>query len=135
MTMNALPAAGFTSSPLFGTPSGPRVINGSSGRSGTKTEQPLFTVWSTPWSKNWPKKVNSELNGGDKPTSVVMFGMNNVLCEGVHPAGTPGVVGAGGTPTGSVVHGTALGVLASCDRTGFPAAAMAAGLVEVWSSI
>ena len=28
---------------------------------GTKTELPLFTVWSTPWSKNWPKKVNQEL--------------------------------------------------------------------------
>src|SRR6476659_3500025 len=119
--MNALPFAGLTSSPVPATPSGPRVISGSSDRSGTKTELPLFTVWSTPWSKNWPKKVNSELYGGDRPTSVVTLGMNSVLWVGVHPAGTPGVVGsAGGSGTGSVVHGTALGVVGSCDRTGCP---------------
>ena len=102
---------------------------------GTNTVPPLFTVWSTPWSKNWPKNVNRLLYGGDRPTSVVTLGMNNVWCVGVHPAGTPGVVGvAGGSGDGSVVHGTAVAV-GSWVRTGWPAAAMAAGFVEVWSTM
>src|SRR4051794_19305794 len=112
-----------TSSPVPATPSGPRVRSGSSALSGMNTVEPLLTVWSTPWSKNWPKNVNTLLNGGDKPTSVVMFGMNSVLCSGVQPTGVFGAV-----------QTTAVGV-GSCDRTGDPAAEMAAGLVEVWSSI
>ena len=93
---------------------------------------PLLTVWSTPWSKNWPKNVNSELYGGERPTSVVTFGMNSVWCDGTQPAGTPAT---GGSPvgSGSVVHGHAPGL--PWVRTGNPAAATAAGLVEVWSTI
>src|SRR4051794_29925786 len=125
--MNAF--CGWTSSPLLATPSGPRVISGSSALSGTKTVEPLLTVWSTPWSKNWPKNVNRLLNGGDRPTSVVTFGMNSVLCAGVQPAGTPGVVAVG-----SVVQGVADAGF-RCVRTGNPAAATAAGLVDVWSEI
>ena len=48
-----------------------------------------LTVWSTPWSKNWPNSVNIELYGGDSPTSVVTLGMKSVWCEGTQPAGTP----------------------------------------------
>src|SRR3954453_22970592 len=97
--------------------SGP-AISGSSAFSGTNTVPPLLNVWSTPWSKNCPKNVNSELYGGERPTSVVTFGMKSVLCDGVQPAGTPGV---GGTALGlgSVVHGVALAV-GSCVRTGCP---------------
>src|SRR3954454_3849909 len=129
-----------TWSGVFGLPSGPRVRSGSSWRSGTKTVPPLLKVWSTPWSKNWPKNVNSELYGGDRPTSVVTFGMNRVLCDGVQPAGTPTTGGTGGVTlgvpgSGSVVHGTAGGSPALWVRTGKPAAWTAAGLVEVWSTI
>src|SRR4051794_7620973 len=120
-----------TSSPVLALPSGPRVRSGSSARSGTKTVPPLLNVWSTPWSKNWPKNVNHELNGGERPTSVVTFGMNSVLCAGVQLAGTPGGMLFG---PGSVVHGVA--------DAGFPwvrkgnaAAATAAGFVDVWSEI
>ena len=71
-------------------PSGPTVISGSSAFSGTNTVPLLLTVWSTPWSKNWPKNVNSELYGGDRPTSVVTFGMNSVLCAACsRPEGRP----------------------------------------------
>src|SRR3954454_4204002 len=107
--------------------------SGSSARNGTNTAAPLLTVWSTPWSKNWPKNVNSELYGGERPTSVVTFGMKRVLCDGVQPTGTPG---AGGTALGlgSVVHGVALAV-GSWLRTGWPDAATAAGLSDVWSTI
>src|SRR3954465_15845069 len=121
-----------TSSPVLALPSGPRVTSGSSACSGTKTALPLLTVWSTPWSKNWPKNVNIELYGGERPTSVVTFGMNSVLCDGVQPAGTPA---AGGTAVGlgSVVHGVAVAA-GFCVRTGWPAAATAAGFVEVWST-
>src|SRR3954451_13885282 len=116
-------------------PFGPRVRSGSSGRSGTKTLLPLLTVWSTPWSKNWPKKVNTLLYGGDRPTSVVTFGMNSVWCDGTHPAGTPGVttVVPSADMTGSVVQGNSPG--AFWVRTGNAAAATAAGFVEVWSTI
>src|SRR4029077_12860761 len=88
-----------------------------------KTVPPLLTVWSTPWSKNWPKNVNHELNGGERPTSVVTFGMNSVLCSGVQSAGTFGAV-----------QGVAEGGL-PCERTGNCAAATAAGLSDVWSTI
>ena len=57
---------GFGSSAVFGMPSGPmvqRVV----AFSGTITVPLLFSVWSTPWSKNWPKNVNIELYGGDSP--------------------------------------------------------------------
>ena len=129
-TMNAW--FGGTSSPLPGMPSGPAVISGSSGLSGTKTVEPLLTVWSTPWSKNWPKNVKSELYGGERPTSVVTFGMKSVLCDGMQPSGTPST---GGTAVGfgSVVHGST--PLLPWVRTGWPAAATAAGFVEVWSTI
>src|SRR3954454_10915364 len=110
---------GGTSSPVPATPSGPRGISGSSAFSGTNTVAPVLTVWSTPWSKNWPKNVKMLLYGGDRPTSVVMLGMNSVLCDGVQPAGTPGVVGtAGGGGAGSVVQGVALGPCLACARTG-----------------
>src|SRR4051795_7906715 len=109
-TMNAWLAG--TWSGVLGSPSGPSVRSGSSAFSGTTTLAPLLTVWSTPWSKNWPKKVNIELNGGDRPTSVVTFGMNSVLCAGVQPAGTPGVVAVG-----SVVQMNAVAV-GSWLRTG-----------------
>ena len=122
---------GGTSSPVLGLPSGPRVTSGSSALSGTKTVPPPLTVWSTPWSKNWPKKVNSELYGGERPTSVVTFGMNNVLCEGTQPAGMPTT--SGGPGSGSVVHGCRPGL--PWVRTGNSAAATAAGFVEVWSLI
>ena len=68
-------------------PSGPTVRSGSSAASGTNTVSPVLTVWSTPWSKNWPKKVNTELNGGERPTSVVMFGMNSVGAAACSPPG------------------------------------------------
>jgi hypothetical protein len=123
---------GGTSSPVLGLPSGPRVTSGSSDLSGMKTLAPLFTVWSTPWSKNWPKNVNSELYGGESPTSVVTFGMNSVLCEGTQPSGTP-ATGGSTVVSGSVVHGTT--PVLPWVRTGNWAAAMAAGLVEVWSTI
>ena len=101
--------------------SGP-AISGSSFLSGTKTVPPPLTVWSTPWSKNWPNSVNIELYGGERPTSV-----RDVRDE-------QGLVWQGRSrPTGGVAHGTTPSVL--CDRTGKPAAAIAAGFVEVWSTI
>ena len=123
---------GCTSSPVFGLPSGPSVISGSSGFSGTNTVPPDLTVWSTPWSKNWPKKVNSELYGGDRPTSVVTFGMKRVWCVGTQPAGTP-ATGGTAVGSGSTVQGCTPGF--PWVRTGNSAAAIAAGLVEVWSTI
>src|SRR4051794_36330808 len=100
------------------------------------TIEPLLTVWSTPWSKNCPKKVKIELYGGERPTSVVTFGMKSVLCDGVQSAGTPGVVTLpSASTTGSVWHGTALGVNESWLRTGRFAAATAAGFSDVWSTI
>src|SRR4051795_6595466 len=112
--------------------SGP-AISGSSAFRGTKTVEPLLTVWSTPWSKNCPKNVNHELYGGERPTSVGTFGMKSVLCFGVQPAGEPGVVIVfeTGSTTRSTAHGTELSV-GSCERPGWPAAAIAAGFVDVW---
>src|SRR4051794_6656461 len=118
------------SSPVPALPSGPSGVSGSSGLGGTKTALPLLTVWSTPWSKNCPKNVNSELYGGDRPTSVVTFGMNSVLCDGTQSAGTPPSPVLG---SGSVLHGDSPGL--PWDLTGNSAAAMAAGLVDVWSTI
>src|SRR4051794_34680808 len=120
--MNACDAG--TSSPVPALPSGPTVRRGSSALSGTNTVPWSLTVWSTPWSKNWPKKVNSELQGGDRPTSVVTLGMNSVWCDGTQPAGTPATGGTAGG-AGAVVQGNSPGV--SCVRTGDPAAATAAG--------
>src|SRR4051794_41820873 len=120
---------GGTSSPVPATPSGPRVMSGSSALSGTKTVAPVLTVWSTPWSKNWPKKVNRLLNGGDRPTSVVMLGMNSVLCAGVQPAGTPAVVAVG-----SVVQRNAVAV-GSCGRAGGAGAAVAGGVGGGWAAV
>src|SRR3954449_11044377 len=121
-----------TSSPVPALPSGPRVTSGSSLCSGTKTALPLLTVWSTPWSKNCPKNVNSELYGGDRPTSVVTFGMNSVLCDGTQFAGAA-CTGGTASGSGSVVHGNRPGL--PWVRTGNSAAATAAGLVDVWSTI
>ncbi len=107
-------------------PSGPTVISGSSALSGTNTVPPLFTVWSTPWSKNWPKNVNRLLYGGDKPTSVVTLGMNSVWCAGVQPTGNPSPAPGA---LGWVVHGAVPSL--PCVLTGSPAAATAAGFVSV----
>src|SRR3954470_10847273 len=128
-TMNAVWSV--TWSGVLGLPSGPSVRSGSSARSGTKTVPPLLNVWSTPWSKNCPKNVNHELYGGERPTSVVTFGMKSVLCDGVQLAGTPGVVTSfvAGSTTGSVSHGAELAD-GSWVRTGWPAAATAAGFVD-----
>jgi hypothetical protein len=86
--------------------SGP-AISGSSALSGTKTALPLLTVWSIPWSKNWPKNVNMLLYGGDSPTSVVTLGMNSVWWVGVQLTGTASTGGVA-SGSGSVVHGTAV---------------------------
>src|SRR3954454_14974605 len=118
---------GGTSSPVLGLPSGPRVTSGSSALSGTTTVPPLLTVWSTPWSKNCPKKVNTELYGGERPTSVVTFGMKRVWCDGTQPAGTP-TTGGVAVGSGSVVHGNSPGL--PWVLTGKPAARTAAGLVD-----
>jgi hypothetical protein len=67
--------------------------------------------------------VNHALNGGERPTSVVTFGMNSVLPSGVYSAG-----GFGSE------HGIAEGGF-PCVRTGNLAAATAAGFVDVWSTI
>src|SRR3954453_7887098 len=120
-----------TSSPVFALPSGPSVLSGSSALSGTKTVQPPLTVWSTPWSKNWPNSVNSELYGGERPTSVVTLGMNSVSWEGVQFSGTA-ATGGDASGSGWVGHGWDPGL--PWVRTGNPAAAIAAGLVEVWST-
>src|SRR3954451_205174 len=58
--------------------------------------------------------------------------MKSVSCDGVQFAGT---ASAGGAASGSVsvVHGWTPGL--PCVLTGKPAAAIAAGLVEVWSTI
>src|SRR4051794_36191246 len=144
--MNRWPTG--TSSPLPAIPSGPRVTSGSSSLRGTNTVAPLLTVWSTPWSKNWPKKVNSELYGGERPPSVVTLGMKRVWWDGTHPSGTAATAGvprvpggpsgafgvAGTAATGSVVHGVT-SPREFWERTGNFAAAIAAGLVEVWSTI
>src|SRR4051794_15582152 len=122
-----------TSSPVFALWSGPTVRSGSSALSGTKTVPPPFTVWSTPWSKNWPNRVNIELYGGERPPSVVTFGMKSVWPVGTQPAGTPTTGSGWASGSGSVVHGTSGSP--PCDRTGFPAAATAAGFEEVWSTI
>src|SRR4051794_24647706 len=119
-----------TSSPVPALPSGPSVRSGSSAFSGTNTVCPLLTVWSTPWSKNCPKNVNTELYGGERPTSVVTFGMNSVWCEGTQLSGTPPRPVDG---SGSVWHGNLPGL--PWVRTGNAAAATAAGFVDVWSTI
>src|SRR3954447_12224053 len=124
---------GGTSSPVLGLPSGPWVTRGSSSCSGTNTVPPLLAVWSTPWSKNWPKNVNIELYGGDRPTSVVTFGMNRVLCDGTQPGGSARMGSGSAVGSGSVVHGCCPGL--PWVLTGNAAAATAAGLVDVWSTI
>src|SRR3982751_2946155 len=70
-----------------------------------------------------------ELYGGERPTSVVTLGMNSVSPVGTQPSGTPPVPSG----AGSVVQGNFPGL--RWVRTGKPAAAIAAGLVEVWSTI
>src|SRR5215213_6676160 len=58
--------------------------------------------------------------------------MNSVWCDGTQPVGTPSTGGVA-CGSGSVSHGTTGSP--PCERTGLPAAAIAAGLVEVWSTI
>src|SRR3979409_1929511 len=58
--------------------------------------------------------------------------MKSVWCEGTQPTGTP-TTGGIAVGSGSVVHGCTPG--ARCVRTGNSAAAIAAGLVDVWSTI
>ncbi len=64
---------------------------------------------------------------------MVTFGMNRVWCDGTQPAGTPAVGVGVASGFGSVVHGKSPG--SPWVRTGNAAAATAAGLVDVWSSI
>src|SRR3954471_21478379 len=130
-TMNCW-CGSVTSSLVFGLPSGPSVISGSSGLSGTKTALPLLTVWSTPWSKNCPKNVNIELYGGERPTSVVTLGMSRVTPVGTQPSGSPSTSGSA-VGSGSTWQGTT--PWSPCVRTGNCAAATAAGFDEVWSTI
>ena len=102
------------------------ATRGSSSFNGTNTAPlPPLVILSRPWSKNWPKIVNSELKGGESPTSVVTFGMSRVSWAGMQPTG---VVLAGGS-----VHGKTPGL--PWVRGGNPAATTAAGLSEVWSTI
>ena len=70
--------------------------SGSSGCSGTNTVPlpPLLTR-SRPWSKNWPKKVNIELNGADRPTSGAMFGMGSVPSGSATTSGPATATAAG----------------------------------------
>jgi hypothetical protein len=63
---------------------------------------------------------------------VVTFGMNSVWWDGTQLAGTPSTGGVA-SGSGSVVQGNRPG--APWVRTGNAAAATAAGLVEVWSTI
>src|SRR5687768_18184804 len=85
-----------------------------------------------PWSKNCPNRVKRELYGGERPTSVVMFGMKSVLWEGTQFAGSA-ATGGSASGSGSVLQGTTPSL--PWLRTGLPAADTAAGLVEVWSTI
>jgi len=62
----------------------------------------------------------------------VTFGMNSVSWDGVQSVGTA-ATGGSASGSGSVVQGTTPGL--PCVRSGNPAAAMAAGLVDVWSTI
>src|SRR5688572_2949406 len=66
----------------------PATYRGSPGCSGTVTTLPVLGTRSSPWSKNWPNRVNSELYGEERPTSGAAFGMKSVS-----PVGT-GVSGA-----------------------------------------
>ncbi len=76
--------------------------------------------------------MNSALYGGDSPTSVVTLGMSNVCPVGTQPAGTA-ATGGSASRSGSVVQWKDPGLFWL--RTGNAAAAMAAGFVEVWSTI
>src|SRR4051794_59771 len=58
--------------------------------------------------------------------------MNSVLCDGTQFAGEPSTGGTA-SGSGSIAHGKTPGL--PWVRTGNPAAAIAAGLVEVWSTI
>ena len=111
--------------------SGP-AISGSSALSGTKTVPPLLTVWSTPWSKNWPKSVNMRVVRRREPDVGGDVGDEQGLVRG-HAARRNAVDRRRRQRVGSVVQGNTPGL--PCVRTGNPAAATAAGLVEVWSTI
>ena len=51
---------------------------------------PPLVTRSRPWSKNWPKNVNQELNGADRPASGATFWMKNVW-NGVRGAEMPSI--------------------------------------------
>src|SRR3954452_24218826 len=59
--------------------------------------------------------------------------MNSVWCDGVQPTGASGRTSS--PVVGSTSHGVAVALPPVCVRCGCPAAAMAAGLLLVWSSI
>ncbi|MCY1531625.1 hypothetical protein D9M68_668560 [compost metagenome] len=61
------------------------VLNsGSSGCSGMKIISVLLLLTrSSPWSKNWPKKVNHELKGAERPSSGVVFGISSSVPGGM----------------------------------------------------
>ena len=62
---------------------------------------------------------------------MVTLGMNSVWCDGAHPGGSERRMSF---PLASVLQGVVPSAPAWA-RTGNPAAAMAAGFVEVWSTI
>ena len=108
------------------------MTSGSSALSGTKTVPlPPLVILSRPWSKNWPKMVNSELNGGESPTSVVTLGMSRVRVRR-DAAGGQAVGAAGRAGLGGAGHDA---LVALRSGRGSLAAATAAGFVEVWSTI
>src|SRR4051794_18853624 len=59
--------------------------------------------------------------------------MKRVWCADVQPSGVAGSMSSGGSEPGTVSHGKMPS--APCVRTGKPAAATAAGLLDVWSTI
>ena len=71
----------------------PGTNSGSSAFNGMTTEPPALGTRSSPWSKNWPKKVNIRLKGAPSPKFGVMFGMNS------DPVGSAGSCGAGALQT------------------------------------
>ena len=56
----------------------PATKSGSSSFRGMNTVPPRLVVRSRPWSKNWPNRVNRELNGAESPTSGATFGIGSV---------------------------------------------------------
>src|SRR5262249_22715407 len=91
-TMNCWPGA--ASSPVPATPSGPRVISGSSGCSGMKmVSLRPFSTRSRPWSKNWPKNTNHRLKGADRPSSGATLSNENWAMSSSVPLAAAGAAG------------------------------------------